>query len=383
MMHLIKNAVMTLFLGSLLLGIESCGDRNRAASRLAEDSEDSQVLDSSLTFKNVTLEQADEEGRPFWKVDALQATYDKDEQLAQIQQPKGELFQDGKLVYQVEADTGEVEQDGEKIFLKGNIIAKDVQSGATLRGNELEWQPREDLLIVRNKLTGTHPQVVASAQEARLFSREQRMELEGNVLATAKDPNLKLKAEKLVWYTDQERIVSDQPIEVEQYEAEQTTGRATGDQAEVDLAKKIAILKQNSQLTLQDPSMQIISELFVWNVENETVVANQPITVNHLEQAINLSANQARMDLKQQIAYLTGNVKVLGQLDQSQLDADKLTWYIDSQEVEAEGNVAYRRPDPPFDLRGPKAFGKFENQTVVVSGGGGQVVTEIIPEGLE
>ena len=47
-------------------------------------------------------------------------------------------------------------------------------------GNELEWLPKEDVLVVRNNLTGENKQVTASAKEARVFSRAKRMELFGS-----------------------------------------------------------------------------------------------------------------------------------------------------------------------------------------------------------
>ena len=85
------------------------------------------------------------------------------------------MFQDGKAVYQITAKEGEIEQNGEQLFLKGNIVATYPRNNLVLRGNELEWLPKKDLLIVRNKITGTHPQVQAVAQEARVFSRTGRI----------------------------------------------------------------------------------------------------------------------------------------------------------------------------------------------------------------
>jgi len=52
-----------------------------------------------------------------------------------------------------------------------------------LRGNELSGD-QSDLLIVRNQVTGTHRQVQAVAQEARVFSRAARIERGGGSKAT-------------------------------------------------------------------------------------------------------------------------------------------------------------------------------------------------------
>ena len=86
--------------------------------------------------------------------------------------------------------------------------------------------------------------------------------------------------------------------------------------------------------------------------------------------------------MKNNIFYLTGNVVGIGQKRQVQLNANAVNWDIIQQSFSAEGNVVYRQIDPPFSLMGEKAVGRFENDTIVVSGGntGTPVVTEIIPE---
>jgi lipopolysaccharide export system protein LptA len=103
----------------------------------------------------------------------------------------GDLFQDGKVVLQVSADSGEIEEDGQKVFLKGQITATDTRNGAVLRGDELEWRPKEDLLVVRNNLKGNHPQLQATAKEGRYFTRKQQVELLGQVAAYQKTQTCK------------------------------------------------------------------------------------------------------------------------------------------------------------------------------------------------
>ena len=362
----------------LLLGIGACGGpKNRTAEKLAQDSTAVQNFDNNLTFNDVTLEQVNEQGKLLWKVKAKQARYSKDQKIASVQNPEGELFQDGKLVYRIKAQTGEVQKDGQAIFLKGQIVATDVQSGAVLQGNELEWRPKDDLLLVRNNLTGTHPQLQASAREAKAFSRSRRIEFFGQVTATSKDPDFGFKTEHLIWQIAQQLIIADQPVQIDRYTNAVVTDQATANQAEVNLKAKVATLKQDAQLSLADPPLQIGSNSMVWNLNAQTVVADQPVNVLHREQQVALSGNQGRAELEPRIVYLTGNVQGNGQRNQSQLAADQLTWNIPTQQIEATGNVVYSQANPPFNLKGPKASGTLQDQNIVVSGG--RVVTEIIP----
>lgn len=361
---------------ALLCGLVACGDQNRTVKKLAQDTSSVQKFESNLTFNDVTLEQANDQGLTVWKVKAKQATYSKDKKVAQVQNPSGELFQDGKVVYHITAQQGEIQQDGKRLFLKGQIVATDPQNGVVLRGNELEWRPQEDLLIVRNQLSGTHKQVQAVAQEARVFSRASRMELQGRVVANSTDPHLQMRTEHLIWQIREQKLIGDRPVQIDRYKGKAITDTATANSSEVNLKTKIATLKQNAQLRLLDPPLQVFSNLMTWNLNTETMTADQPVRVLHSQEQLTLTANQGRMDLQQKIVYLTGNVYGVGQRRQS-LKATQMTWYVPSKLVEAEGNVVYRQVEPPVSFTGQKAVGKLQEQNIVVSGG--RVVTEIIP----
>jgi LPS export ABC transporter protein LptC len=164
--------------------LSACEGKSRTEQKIKQDTAATEI-EGSLVFKNVTLDQADEKGRPLWKVKAKQATYTKDKKLGRIDNPSGDLYQDGKVVLQVSADTGEIREDGQLVFLKGQITATDTRNGAVFKGDELEWRPKEDLLVVRNNLKGIHPQLQAAAKEGRYFTRKQQVELLGQVAAIA------------------------------------------------------------------------------------------------------------------------------------------------------------------------------------------------------
>ncbi len=83
------------------------------------------------------------------------------------------------------------------------------------------------------------------------------------------------------------------------------------------------------------------------------------------------------MDLEPRVARFTGNVRAIGQRNDSDLASDTLVWTIPTQQLVAEGNVVYNQADPPATVRGPRAVGRLQNRTVVISGG--RVVTEIVP----
>ncbi len=363
----------------LLTALVSCGGKSPPASQ--QNTAGSSNQDSNLTFFDVTLEQADEMGRPIWKVQAKTAKYTKEKQIGQAESPYGELYQDGKVVYQIKADVADIEQDGKQLFLKGKIFATDPSNGIVLQGNELEWRPQEDLLIIRNQINGTHKQLQAVAQEARVKTREQRMEFSGGVIANSADPQLQVRTEHLIWKIKEEKLIGDRPIQIDRYKNNKISDRGKGNAAEVNLKTKIATIQKNAQLELLDPPLQIASNSMTWNMNTETVTTNSPTRMFQRVENVTVTANQGEMKIPQKTVYLTGNVNAVGQRRQS-LRSNTLTWYLDNKLVEAQGNVVYRQLDPPLNFAGETAVGNLQTENIVVKGGSssGRVVTEIIPQ---
>jgi len=370
---------ITLF---LIMGLVACGGQKPTDSKSADSGSSSKKSDSDLTFFNVDLEQADEVGRPVWRVRANQANYTKEKQIGQAQNPYGELYQDGKVVYQIKADVADIDQDGKQLLLKGKIIATDPRNGIVLQGNELEWRPKEDLLIVRNQLNGTHQQLQAVAQEARVKTREQRIDFSGGVIANSGDPQLQMRTEHLIWQIKQEKLIADRPVQFDRYKDNLISDRGRGDSAEFNLKTKIATLNKNAQVELLEPPMQIASNSMTWNLKAETVNTNAPVRVFHRAENVIVTANKAQMKIAQKTVYLTGNVNAIGQRRQA-IKSNTLTWYLENKLIEAQGNVVYRQVDPPLTFNGDKAVGNLQTENIAVSGGntsGGRVVTEIIPQ---
>ncbi|MBD2309652.1 LPS export ABC transporter periplasmic protein LptC [Chroococcidiopsis sp. FACHB-1243] len=360
---------------TLLFG---CEQRTQTAETVAQaPSSPPQQVQRDLTFNDVILEQSDKQGQLFWKVKSKQATYSKDRKTAQVENPVGQLFQDGKPLYDITAKTGEIQQDGAKLLLKGEIVAKAPAYNLVLRGNELEWQPNQDLLIVRDRLTGEHPQMQTVAKEARVRSRAGIVEFLDGVQATAKESNVQMQTERLTWQFHAQKLIGDRPIKFDRYQNNKIIDRGTAGRGEYDLKTNIATLAQNAQISLQEPPLQVNGNSLKWNVDTKTVIADQPVRVVQRQQQVTVSGDRGRLETEKQVAYMSGNVKGVGQKQQT-VTSDALTWYIETQQMEATGNVVYQQFQPPATLKGQKAVGKLDAQNFVVSGG--RVSTQFVPQ---
>jgi LPS export ABC transporter protein LptC len=362
---------------AMLLNVGACrGGRDRTAEPSASATTDDPT--SELTLNNLTLEQTSDDGLTLWRVNADKAVYSQDRQVAQIENPSGEFFRDDQPAIRFTAESGEVRGDGEQLFLRGAVVATDIESGAVLKGNEVEWLPETNVISVRGDVTGTHPEYVISSDEAEAFIEEQRVELTGNIVGTSEDANVRLNAEHLIWYLEQEKVVSDRPFRIQQLANRRVTNQASADQAEFNLATQVVSLQQNGLVITQNPPLRVTGDSLTWDIDNETVNASQPITIVHRGEQTTAQGDRGQGNLATNIFTLIGNVQAVAQRNQSRLTANRLTWNVATQNIEANGDVTYRQVDPVLNLRGPRAVGKLENQTIVVSGG--RVVTEIIPE---
>ncbi len=247
----------------------------------------------------------------------------------------------------------------------------------------MEWRPQDDVLIMRDQITGTHPQLRAVADEARVFNRENRMELEGNVVAntvvadTQTDPWLKLQAQELAWFWEDARFDSAQALRVEQFKQNAITDVVVGQRGTVNLANQLVTLRGQVAMQMLEIPLNMTSEALDWQVAEEQVTVNQPLTLVHPENKIRVTARQGRLDLAAQQIFLSQDVVAVGEADQSRMTSDRLNWNVDTQTVIAEGSVNYRQVNPNVNLNGSRAVGRLDDQTVVVDGG--RVVTEIVP----
>jgi lipopolysaccharide export system protein LptC len=206
------------------------------------------------------------------------------------------------------------------------------------------------------------------------------MELFGQVAALSKDPDLQMKTEHLIWQVKEQIVMGDKRIQMERYKGKIVTDRVEADKSQLNQKTKIAILKQNVQLTSIDPPLLMSSNSAVWNINAQTVWSDQPVRIFHQKENVVLTANQGQVDLQRKVANLTGGVQGISSRNQAKLFANQLAWDIPTQNMQASGNVIYQQVNPPLTTTGPTAVGKLQDQSIVVtSAPGKRVVTEIIP----
>ncbi len=367
---------------SVIMGVSACTFPEQPEENITETQPSPEdEFDNSLTLDDVTLEQADEDGQLLWRVESKQASYSRDSRIAQVTQPIGELFRDGKPLYKVEAELGEIYQDSKRIVLRNNVVVTDLDEGLVVRGNFLEWIVDQDILVVRNGVTGEHESLTFTASEVQAFNQEKRIEFWNQVVVNLKEPIVQFRTDHVIWEWEEEKLIANQRLEVDRYEGEMIFDRAVAGEAIIDLKTQLADLQKNVQIALSEPPLQISSNQIKWYFDDQKIESPQPITIIHRDEQVTITANQGWGDLEAEQFDLVGNVVGIGQKRLAQLNANQLTWSTSQQQFQATGNVIYRQIDPPLSLMGEQAVGQFTDDTIVITGGqnGGQVVTEFIP----
>jgi lipopolysaccharide export system protein LptA len=317
-----------------------------------------------------------------WKVRAQKGVYTPDRKTAKVTNLRGELYQDGQIVLQLSAKSGEVEQDGERVLLRGDVVAKETRNNLILSGQELEWRPKQDLLTISNNVRANHPQLQAKADRGRYWSRTQKMDLTGKkIVAVSQDPNAVLQTDKLIWLVKEQRAMANYPVQVQRYEGEQIIAQVRANKAALALDRKIITLQYNVQFNQVNPEIIANGERVAWHLKEEKIVVDQPLKIVHVKEQATFNANSGQLNLKSQVATLSGNARGIATQNQANLQADRLEWQMTNQEIVATGNVVYNQTNPQIKFTGTRGVGKLQDQSVVVtSDRSKQVQTEIIPE---
>jgi LPS export ABC transporter protein LptC len=359
-----------------ILGIGGCRPTTKPQPSPAPS-----TIEAKLELDNLSFNQVDKQGKPWWKVRAQHGVYAPDRKRAKVTNLEGDLYQDGQIILHITAKTGEVEQEGEKVLLRGDVVTKETRNNLVLIGQEVEWQPKADLLTIRDRVQANHPKFQANANEGKYLTRKQQMDLSGKITTFSNDPRLAMQTEHITWLVKDQKVIGDRSTQIQRYRENQITDRVIANGFSTALDRKIINLHGNVQLNSIKPLIQVNGESFAWNLDRELVTADRPLTIVHQQEAVTLNGNSGELDLKGSIATLAGNARGVATRNQAKLHADRLVWQMTSQQLVGTGNVVYQQIDPVIKFTGTRSVGKLQDQSIVVTSDNKQQVrTDFIPK---
>ncbi|MEB3173803.1 MAG: LPS export ABC transporter periplasmic protein LptC, partial [Cyanobacteriota bacterium] len=300
-------------------------------------------LKSQLTLTNATLEQANAQGQPLWKIQVQSAQYTPDRKQARLKTIRGDLYQDGKVVLKVKADRGEIRDNGAEILLSQNIVALDPRNQAVLYSQEVVWRPQAGILTARQNFRGEHPELVVTATEGRYETGPQFLHLTGQVQADAAEKKLRLTSEALRWEIPNHLLIGAQPLKLVRYSGAEITDQIEAPQARVHLKNRQVFLPNPNQFKSLQPPLQITAQNLTWfyDEKERRLETFSPLTILDYQEEITITGNQGRVDFAQNQVWLTGSTQALSAKNQSRLFADVLMWNIPDRTLDASGNILY------------------------------------------
>ena len=359
----------------LLLLVGGCG----SSSPDVDEAASVDRLDTQLVLNNAVLEQSSKRSRTVWKIKAENIVYSDDKKVATLTKVVGNLLQEDAIIFKLSADGGEIRENGNLILLNGSVIASDPRNNSVIKSEAVEWRPEENLLLIPQSLQGTAPNLQVVAESGEYFTNLEKFTVQGNVVATSKESRLKLNSDRLEWKIPQAEIISPGEMELVHYNEQQiVTDKLISDRAELNLDKNLATLNDNIELIGSNPPLQIATDSLIWNYQARTGKSDRPIQILDRDRQISLTGNRGEVNFSQQLATLFDGVKAIDKSQAAELYARQLTWKMDTEEVEAQGNIVYEQSDPKASLRGEKAIGTLGKNKIVVTSEGKQQVTSVI-----
>lgn len=323
----------------------------------------------------------DAQGQLLWTIQATKAVTTDPHQVY-LYRLRGTFYDQGKAIYHLQARQGQIRQQPTFIQLQGSIVVQDVDHHSTLRSQRIQWHPQSGDLTTQSKVTLDHPHFQIQGQRLQASTRTHHTQITGQVTVNLPDQGGQLQADRMTWWPRQHRIQasnseanpfvklvlnssSGQPVFQQ---------RAQAEGMELWLRSQQLILHPSAQVSITSPQMQLNSQKLILDLEKQEWQSPQPIKIQH--QGIIATAQQGKLNGQGQLQLLN-QVNLTGLPQRGHLQTQHLSWNLITQQVEAQGSLAYQQPSPWLHLTGARAVGNLRDQTLQVQGG--RVSADLVP----
>ncbi|WP_448513920.1 LPS export ABC transporter periplasmic protein LptC [Parathermosynechococcus lividus] len=324
----------------------------------------------AVRLQNLTLRQTDDQGQILWLLQADGARYsDGGLQQIEIDNLRGDLRVAGKPTYTLEAKAVKVRQRNDQLWIEGRTTVTDVAARGTIVADQFVWRGDRALLQAQKNLQIRYPQVAITAQRLEADSQRQELRALKAVQVTSSLPeaqDLRLSTDVLVWQQEQERLLAGVGGAGGVTVVGVAGDRLRAQEAEWSIPQQQVTLRRSVQVDLQEPRLLARGELIQWRIDRQQIISDAPLTVEYPSQGITGQARRGVLFLDDNRAIFE-NARLQSQPQAAQLRAQRLTWRIPQQQVEASGHVEIQRPNAT--LRTAQLVWRMPQQEVEAQGG--------------
>lgn len=305
-------------------------------------------------FRSLDLRQQDPQGRPAWSLTSPEARYDIAKRLAKARQPRGLIYRNGQPQYDIRANGGTVLNNGEVIQLEGAVVVTLLgPDPVEIHADQLRWIPRQDLMEIDRRPWARDQRSRLSAESARFYVLQDRLELRGNpeLRQWAPGPkgqsksvgqgpaDLVLKTTSATWHPRTGVLVATGPVRGSHHETngsgQTLRARALGGnlrQQRLVLEAPVKVIDTSRKAVLE-------AQITVWDLAARRLSSDQPFKAR-------MDRLQVRGDrLSIDLANETVAIPQACQLVQpgEHLQASQCFWHWPNGQIKAMGKVVVRR----------------------------------------
>ena len=366
----------------LVLTLMGCTPRRQAAD------DDGNL---PFVFRSLNLQQADDKGRPSWKMTSPEARYDLQRRVAEALEPRGVIYRQGDPVYRLSASTATVLNDGELILLEGRIrIEKVGRDPVLITASRVRWFPDRATMDIDRHPRAIDPYNRLVARYARFLIDEKQLELRGspklqrwsdrvNPLTHPgrRAPEMVVRATKANWQPDGGELAASGPILATRRSAGARKGRspqtliATGLQGNTVEQK----YRLKGPVNLQDPAEKAdlqAQDLFI-DVGAERIRSDQPFRGHR--GTLRVAGRSLLLEGSRETVVIPSGC-ALNRPGES-LSARSCSWNWDTQAVRADGSVELLRQSNNQITRGERMRGQLGDQgRIDITAPGSQVFSQ-------
>lgn len=345
-----------------------------------------------FSFRALDLQQRTSKGEPDWSLSSPEARYDLRSSVARALRPSGVIFEKGKPLYTLAATTGTVINDGAIILLEGNIRLQRLGSNPLLISAERAlWIPRDSLM--RFELT---PEV--RNLQNRLSAKTATLHLDRDLVELRGQPQLEHWSQPLAISRKLPAQAAEIQSTFQAVDWRPNTGALQG-QGPIRLSRRPPHSAANRPAQLLRASRlegNTLKELYTLHGPvqmddpfEKSWFRGGELTFNTKERWLKTAAafqaqkgdleiqgEELRLDQVQSLVTIGRNCKL--QQSGEGLQSQRCQWNWQSQAVQAEGNVLYRRQANALLTRAQRIEGMLgPNGQVVATTPGGQVFSQV------
>ena len=291
-----------------------------------------------FVFQALNLRQQNSRGQLQWLVTSPEARYDLSRRIALTRNLQGEIYNQGKPLYRLQASHGTVLNDGEVLQLEGDVTVQRLGADPVLiRADRMRWYPRQQRLELDRRAQARTRDLALIAQRATLLFDQDRLDLRGQ--PELRKGDLSLRLQQLTWSPGRGTLEAPAPVVASRSGSKGPSTQLRASGLRGNTLQRRLLLGAPVLLDAPDQKARLQAQQSEVDLASNTISSGQPFTAS--VGPLQIQGGAFRLNLLQQTVSLPSGCQL--QQPDASLRASQCSWNWQTQRVLASGGVVLRR----------------------------------------